>query len=505
MIGTFLILAMTVVLFTSIILWVAAFPTPSGRTRLDVIGGMQPIYNGVGIEVGVNITLHHQGGDSLFPAFTAVYVTSQSGSNPPRTDIVLLHKYNAFLATPSGLLDGQDTAWEVGERWAYKNYTLRSSDQIDVMVVDTQRNAVVWTAPMTPPPGTRPPVFIDKWADGNWATAAVDPVQATRGFYFFASVRDPDGDLDPASVYATITAWYGSGTVCESPLMMRDDGVFPDRNAGDSVFSLGAIACTNPPFPPESWAGSVILLNATDAQGHQTTTRFVLDVVPPSGGGGTQTIPSALWQYIGFVQIRAGEVWVTNLNLPYGTTTTHQPFRITRDQLNGDGGPLFHLQVANHGNRTVFLDGWTLISFSAAGRSSVSGMHIVKPVDANRPANAGGIAAYPGTSSNPNDFQYAQVLDVDPLDQERGGTPVVLLCAAKTAFRSDWPMNFVSDSYFLNILISGMAGPENMTWAQILARWGPSYNPLDFLNDPDPSVRTQWYAQVIPFIGMTVY
>jgi len=505
-VGTILILGMTVVLFSSIILWVSNIPAPTVQLRVDMLSRMEPVYNGVGAEIGVNITLTHHGGESLEDWRTVILVRAERGSNPPLTDTVPLHSWDAGIPAPSGILDGADIVWDIGERWAYVSFVLRSTDRIEVFVSDTVRSSVVWSGTMNALQGTRPPVFVDKWTDGTWDTEAIDQVEAKKGFFLFAHVEDPDGDVDPASVYATITAWYGSGTPCEVPLQMRDDGVFPDRLAGDLTFSLGGIVCMAPPYPALSWSGTLVLLNATDRQGFQTTTRLVLTVVPPSGETTTtQTIPSELWQYIGFVQIRAGEVWLSNLNRPYSTTMTYQPFRITRGQLNGDGGPLFHLKMANHGNRTIFIDGWTTMSFSAAGRSSVSGMYIVKPVDPNRPANAGGIAAYPGINSNPNDFQYAQVFDVDPLDQETGGTPTVILAAAKTAFRSDWPLSFIADSYFINILISGMAGPVNMTYGQILARWGPSYNPLNHLNDPDPTARTEWYAQVIPFIGMTVY
>jgi len=81
----------------------------------------------------------------------------------------------------------------------------------------------------------------------------------------------------------------------------------------------------------------------------------------------------------------------------------------------------------------------------------------------------------------------------------------VALFAAKTPFRNDWPLNFITNNLFVNVLVSGMMGPVNMTYQQILNRWGPTYNPYTHLNDPDPSTRTVWYAQVIPFIGMTVY
>lgn len=503
-IGTILILSMTVVLFSAVIIWVSSFPTPVAQSRVEIQGTMDPIYS-AGVEIGVNITLIHQGGEALEPVPTILYVSSQRGASPLVTDIVTLHLYDSRLATPSGLWDGADSVWDIGERWAYKNFLLQSSDQITVTIIDVFKSIVVWTGPMNAPPGTRPPVFVEKWTDDIRGTDAIDPVQESLGFFLYAKVQDPDDDLNRNSVWATLTTWYGTSDPCSFPQKMRDDGIYPDRLAGDDIFSLGAISCMSPPFPLLSWDGSIILLNATDLSGHQTTTRFVLKVVQQFSGGGIQTIPSQLWQYIGFVQIRAGEIWFTHLGDPVNTNNKFQPYRVTRGDLNGGGGPLFHLQMSNHGNRTIFTDGWTLISFSAAGRSSVSGIYVVKVVDPTRPANAGGLAAYPGIATNPNNFQYAYVYDINPLDQETGGAAVVLRMAAKTAFRADWPASFVADSYFLNILISGMAGPANMTYQQILDRWGPSYNPYDHLNDVDPATRTQWYAQVIPFIGMTVY
>jgi len=514
-VGTILILAMTVVLFASIILWVSSIPTPAAQTRLDMFGQMEPIYNPLGVEVGVNITAVHQGGEALQPFRTVIYVTSQRGAIS-QTDAVLLHLYNGFLATPSGLLDGSNSVWDIGERWAYKNYAYRSTDTITITVVDTSKSTVVWNALMTPPPGTRPPVFVDKWADGILTTDAVDPVQATLGFYLFARVADPDNDLNPASVYATLTPWYGSGTPCQLPLQMRDDGAFPDRVANDGVFTLGGNFCTNRPYPALSWSGSIVLMNATDRQGHQTTTRFVLNVVPPTSGGGgnQQTIPSALWQYIGYIQIRTGEVWVSGLNDPYNTTATYQPYRVTAGTLNGNGGALFHFRMANHGNTTIFLDGWTAAVFTSASRAAVKPIYIAKPVNPIIPANAGGIGAYPGIATNPNDFQYAQAFDIDPTNQEKGGSPIVVLAAAQSPFRNDWPNNFRSETLFISLLVSGMAGPGNYTYSMLVGGGsnplactglGPAYNPIRHLNDAIVACRSSWYAQVIPFIGMVVY
>ena len=62
-IGTILILAMTVVLFSSIIIWVSSIPVPTAQTRLDMESSMTPVYNAVGAEIAVNITIRHLGGE----------------------------------------------------------------------------------------------------------------------------------------------------------------------------------------------------------------------------------------------------------------------------------------------------------------------------------------------------------------------------------------------------------------------------------------------------------
>lgn len=528
--GTILILAMTVALFSTVLYWVSTIPTPIAQTRVDIQAAMAPVYNAQHLEVGINITLTHMGGEALQPSFTYVYVTDQRGSNPPTTDVATLHPFNGRLAIPSGLLDGSDSVWNVGERWAYLNSAFRSSDSITVTIVDTARSLVVWTGNMNALAGTRPPIFLNVWADGNPNTTVADPVQAGLGFVLYAQVADPDGDLNSNSVYANITAWWGSGTVCSVPLPMRDDGRFPDRLPGDGIFTLGGIVCTRAPYPAQSWSGTYILLNATDNAGHRTTARFVLNVFAQGAGGtggpGT-TIPNQVWQYIGFVQIRTGEVWVSNLTNSYATTNTYQPYRVQKSWLQS--GALFHFKMSNHGNTTIFVDGWTEAYFQNTQSSAGIALFIVAPCNPSVPASPNGVVAYPGSPTNINDFQYAHpglpascslgigptVFDIDPFDQQIGGTPYVALIYNKVAFGAgstyNWP---ASATYFISILISGMAGPVNYTYAQLTGTaanpYGCSglnsnYNPIAHLNDPIPSCRTTWYAQVIPFIGMVVY
>jgi len=291
-IGTILILAMTVVLFSVIIVWVSSIPTPAAQTRLDVNSVLDPLYNQAGTEIAVNITLLHQGGEALDPTPTAIYVTSQRAGNPPTTDIVRLQRYNPNLVSPNGLLDGTDAVWNVGERWSYRNATLRSSDVISVTIVDLVGSSVLWAHELTAPAGTRPPVFVEKWADSLYETTAIDVVESGLGFFVFVKVVDPDGDLNPASVFGTLTVWYGTDPGCAAPQRFRDDGIFPDRVAGDGIFSLGGISCMRSPWPSLDWDGSIVLFNATDLRGHTATSRLVLSVIPgpitePGGGNGT--------------------------------------------------------------------------------------------------------------------------------------------------------------------------------------------------------------------------
>src|SRR2546422_13959 len=96
-VGTILILAMTVVLFSVIIVWVTNIPTPSAQARTDIQSEMNPIYNPLGVEIGVNITLTHQGGEALQPVPTIIYVTSQRGTNTRRRTSSSCTSSTAFL------------------------------------------------------------------------------------------------------------------------------------------------------------------------------------------------------------------------------------------------------------------------------------------------------------------------------------------------------------------------------------------------------------------------
>ena len=302
-IGTILILAMTVVLFATIIIWVTNIPTPSASARLEVDGLLTPLYDLGGNEIAGNISLRHLGGESLPGASTAIYVTVEQGGTFT-TEILdtrgVVQPPAINAGEPYGLMDGPDLTWNAGERWVLTNYTIRpSTNDVTVTIVDTVRSIILWEQRLSPPAGTRPPIFLEKWADNIPSTAIIDPVETGQEFWIFARVTDPDKDLDPASVYGTLTIFYGTADSCASPQRMYDDGTRGDLVPSDGIFTLSRKCMKSPSL---DWDGSIVLFNATDQAGHRTATRMTLSVVPgpdlgtgQNGTGGTGRPQNLRW------------------------------------------------------------------------------------------------------------------------------------------------------------------------------------------------------------------
>ncbi|MEK6987261.1 MAG: FG-GAP-like repeat-containing protein, partial [Candidatus Thermoplasmatota archaeon] len=301
-IGTFLILAMTVVLFSTIIVWVSSIPGPVAQTRLDIQGTLTPKFGTgaqLGLEVGDYVNLTHNGGEALQPGTTVIYIVDQKGSANSTTSTLRLHLLQSG-ATPNGLLDGADSVWNVGERWTYFNALFSVSDKITVTIVDTSRSTVVWTSTLTPPAGTRPPIFLNVWANRYLGVATISTPVTGAPVYIFGQVTDLDGDLNSNSVYAILAILYGTSNPCVGPQKMYDDGTNGDQTPFDGIFTLARTSCLNPDI---SWDGSLVLFNATDLKGHQSTTRMTLHVVPgptggtPGGGGnaGSGRPPNLRW------------------------------------------------------------------------------------------------------------------------------------------------------------------------------------------------------------------
>ncbi len=285
-VGTILILGMTVALFSVIVLWVTAIPTPTAGTRVDFQGSLVPIKDNLGQWAGVNITIAHGAGESLGPLDTRVYLVFTKASGARNTEILKLKGtvgYGPNAGTPYGLIDGNDNIWNIGERWSIVNKTVLPTDNVTAEVVDITHSTVLWTQPIQGAAGTHPPIFLEKWADENPDTTTIETPETGEFFTVFARVTDEDADVK--AVNATLTVFYGTADPCKNPQAMYDDGTNGDQVAHDGVWTLQRTCM----YPTNlTWDNTIILFSATDGK-FVTNSRMVLHVVV--GPQGENVVP----------------------------------------------------------------------------------------------------------------------------------------------------------------------------------------------------------------------
>ncbi len=286
-VGTILVLLITVIIFSTIILWVYTIPTPSASGRVSFDGGLDGVYV-AGVWNGAYINLTHLGGDDLFEGPTRIYLTIDNQTEVLRTkgeicdDIDCPRDYG---------VDGSDATWNIGEMWSYRSNEsiITESATVSVMVVDLDRGIVLWNEALLGVAGDQAPIFLDKWVDAAPTTATRDPVKPGDKFTIFAKVIDPDSDLNVKSVWAYLTFGF-NGTPLGGPIQLLDDG---NRFVGDKVASDGIYTRSLGLKAQKSWDGGIMILNATDDGGRETKTRLVLKVVD-TGTSSQVTGPSSL-------------------------------------------------------------------------------------------------------------------------------------------------------------------------------------------------------------------
>ncbi|MFQ5552112.1 MAG: FG-GAP-like repeat-containing protein [Thermoplasmata archaeon] len=267
-IGTILILLITVVIFSTIVLWVFTLPAPRAAGNAGIDGGLEGRYV-AGSWAGAYVNLTHLGGDDLLDPNTRVYLTIDGTTHTLKTQG---SHFDGVSVKPYGV-DGPDVHWNIGETWTYENETIPITAEVGVLVADVVRGTVVWDQILLGEGGEHLPVFLEKWFDSEPSTLSRDPVAVDDTFAIYARVGDPDGDLNPASVWGYLTFGFG-GPLGYVQLLDNGDPNIGDALAGDGVFSrsLSFAAML-------SWDGGIIILNATDQGGREAQTRLTLRVV----------------------------------------------------------------------------------------------------------------------------------------------------------------------------------------------------------------------------------
>jgi len=240
-IGTILTLSITVVLFSGIIAMVNQFPAPGDNVYTDFTATIEPEKNWAA-DTGAFIHITNTGGEQMTGLWTLIVVAIDDFT-------LILNTQGTLNGTTYGLgpgvyghrgSDNGDGNWDTGERWTiYRNETqISQASNVGVMVLDQERNALVWSAQIQGRSNEFGPIISNIRADSDLGSLRADPVQYGREFWVFAEVYDPDGDLDPTSVRADLSSIIsdaGNATV-----LMTDadgDGVFvggpligPDTN-----------------------------------------------------------------------------------------------------------------------------------------------------------------------------------------------------------------------------------------------------------------------------------
>ncbi len=259
-VGTFLILAITVIIFSGIILWVTSFPGPEPTRRADLDATAEP---------GVWINITHRGGEPLRGFLTDIVLLVNGETEVLQTQGIRLSPPD--LGMPYGI-DGDQT-WNAGEVWRYKNQTIDMlGDTVQLVVIDTESNSIVWTKELLGFAGQHPPLFLDKWADGVPLTPNRDTVQQGKVFHVYARIMDKDGDFDADNLVAVDLTFDANPAY-----NMTDDG---DPLYGDAMANDGLWSTIIDQQAKLEWDGGILIFQAEDDAGHQTTTRMTLTVEP---------------------------------------------------------------------------------------------------------------------------------------------------------------------------------------------------------------------------------
>ena len=233
-IGTILTLSITVVLFSGVILMVDQFPAPGDNIFSDFQATVEPWENITGAYLGSYIHITNTGGQQMVGMWTVMVLTIDHYTYSLDTQGVLdAVNYGLGENVPGHRgNDNGDDNWDTGERWTLRrNSTMINEDSnIGVMIMDLERNALVWTASIQGAKNEFGPIITKIRADSDIRTLRSDPIDYGREFYVFAEVYDPDGDLDVTSVYMDLSSINATYT----HINMTD----PD---GDGVFRGGPI------------------------------------------------------------------------------------------------------------------------------------------------------------------------------------------------------------------------------------------------------------------------
>jgi flagellin-like protein len=262
--GTILILALTVVLFSSIFFFVSTFPKPATQPASQFQG--QLYYTLKGTKTYINyLTITHLAGPVIYAFNTQIYVVSQA--HPQNTTAV-------YSLSSGGLGSSASASWGTGQTW---NVSLLSGphlitpDNITVTVVSQGNVVYRQVLPGTNP--TIPPIFE------NYGNVPSNP-KINQTFSIFVQINDPFLSTSSQLVYLNLTT---PGLSCGPHL-----GTYPATTGeyrmvyGNGIWSVtGCSTATAGTYYVTAW-----VTDTNPIQVQQNSIIFPVVVGTTGGGGG---------------------------------------------------------------------------------------------------------------------------------------------------------------------------------------------------------------------------
>jgi hypothetical protein len=268
-VGNLLILAITVTLFSSVLMFVSNMPTPDENVVGDFIGELDTT-SGV-------IELSYKSGPALKDFRTAVVFIIDN--NPT----------SLTLADADNVAELGDT-WKIGESFVYDATAIGSTTatRVEVMVLDTESNSIVWSDTLKGVSGQFSPLITDRWVEVNSTDGFVEAagLLQRQDFSVHANVLDRDGDLTQVTVdlssvglgaSAAMTYDASSNEWCTTTQTVPDDAALGEmRLRITAVDSQGASTYSNLAVTVESYTSQppIILYGSIDPSSSLQGTTF---------------------------------------------------------------------------------------------------------------------------------------------------------------------------------------------------------------------------------------
>jgi FlaG/FlaF family flagellin (archaellin) len=250
-IGNIMILAITVVLFGSIIGFVGQMPVPEQTTKANFSASIVFSDNGT----KADLTIIHAGGATMRTTSTIILVEVDNVAT----------RYN--LSDEPSMTGLQ--YWTTGTSWKKNLEDTTYASNVLVTVVDLAKSALVWQSQVTGGSGGNPPNILQRYVDSDANTPSPDPVKQFDDFSFFVTISDPDGDLN-----TTDGVWIDSSDIEGAGYNKR----FPDYPASGGIYRWDFLDIQERGLNTSYLDGGLIMTYAVDNAGHVSASSFIMVV-----------------------------------------------------------------------------------------------------------------------------------------------------------------------------------------------------------------------------------